>query len=83
MLSHWVVMVMNGRVPCACFVCCTTEAVQATQFAAVMQQQAALQQKDFEIDCVAILQLRMHLLHHSPRACRLCHQRGDKVGYVA
>ena len=58
--------------------------MHALQFTAVMQRgyKDALHQEKFEVDCVATLQLRMPLLHHSLRACRLCFQRGDKVGYV-
>ncbi|DBA79817.1 TPA: hypothetical protein ACH3X1_008477 [Trebouxia sp. C0004] len=37
-------------------------------------------EEEFEVDCAATLQLRMSLLHHSPRARRLRLQRCDKVG---
>ncbi len=42
--------------------------------------QDALHQEEFEIDCAAILQLKMPLPHHSPRACRVLLQSGDTRG---
>ena len=44
--------------------------------------QDALQHEEIEVDCVATLQLRVPLLHHSLRACRLRFQRGGKVEYI-
>ncbi len=80
--------VIDGLQSSPCLFHCVGGAVHAPQFTTPMQRQYqdAFQQEEFEVNSVqqvVKLQLRMPLLHDSPRAFCLCLRRGDQVGYVA
>ncbi|DBA97414.1 TPA: hypothetical protein ACH3X1_016733 [Trebouxia sp. C0004] len=76
------VSVIDGLQSNPCLLCLATGGMHAPQLTAIMQRgyKDALQEEELEVDCAATLQLRMPLLHHSPRARRLCLQRCSKVG---
>ena len=52
-------------------------AVHATVLLHAEVVTGGLHQEEFEDDCAATLQLKLPLLHHSPRACRVVLQSGD------